>query len=106
MRVLTPDAGLVIASLYNRQVSISSTQKYICFPLWFGPNISQVSGPIVIAHMRDAHYISLDKSCQIPPNHQQWRRHKTEVASAWETIYLRRQRMYTQIIENERQMYS
>lgn len=94
--MLMPATGFVIASLYNRPVIFLSVQQnYTCFPLWYGPNWSQPSGPIVIAHVRGDHYINvtLDESCPFPPNHPQWRRYKSRDASEWQDIYLSRQLM-------------
>ena len=74
----------------------------MCFPLWSGPNESQPNPPIVIARVGE-HYINLelDESCQIPKNHPQWSRYRSEIAAAWENIYLSRQRRYVEYNQNQ-----
>ena len=84
--------GLVIASLINQPVvSISQRQSHTCFPLFFGLDLSQGTGPLVIAHV-DAHYIflTLDRDSPLPYIHPQWRFYRVPVAAEWETLYQHR----------------
>ncbi|MCI02044.1 FAR1-related protein [Trifolium medium] len=69
-----------------------------------GKNGSQPSSRIVCLGLLPGHFVhvKLKDGCPIPPTCPQWRKHCSEESVAWESSFLDRQKMFDELVENER----